>query len=415
MRFATTIIIGAGQSGLAMSKHLTARSIDHVVLERGEVANSWRSERWDSLRLLTPNWQSRLPGYAYEGDNPDGYMTMPEVVGYLERYAETSGTPVQCSTSVKRVHRIHTGYEVTTDRGLWRCRTLVLASGACNAATIPALAAGLPRHLASHTPMEYRNPDALRVGGVMIVGASASGMQLAREIHASGRRVVLSVGEHVRMPRVYRGSDILWWMNVTGMMDVRYDAIEDLDRARRLPSLQLIGTPERITIDLNTLSKAGVEIVGRLVSLRDGKAQFSGSLENHCSLADLKMNRLLASIDDWTRMTGQEEMLPNTGRPEPTEIPAGTPLGLDLNDRTISTVIWATGYRPEYGWLDVPVLDRKGRIRHDGGIVDSPGLYVIGLPFMRRRKSSFIDGAGDDAADLAEHLHTYLGSQRAAA
>jgi putative flavoprotein involved in K+ transport len=263
--------------------------------------------------------------------------------------------------------------------------------------------------------MEYRNPDALPLGGVMIVGASATGVQLAREIKASGRRVVLSVGDHVRLPRVYRGRDIKWWMDVTGIMEARYDAVDDLDRARRLPSLQLMGTPERITIDLNTLRKAGVEIVGRLVGLRDGKAQFSGSLANHCTLADLKMYRLLASIDDWIRMTGQEGLFPNSGRPEPTVIPAGTPLGLDLNDGTISSVIWATGYRPEYGWLDVPVLDRKGRIRHDGGIVDSPGMYVMGLPFMRRRKSSFIDGAGDDAADLAAHMHTYLGLHRAAA
>ena len=415
MKHVTTVIIGAGQSGLAMSRHLTAHSIDHVVIERGKVANSWRTERWDSLRLLTPNWQSRLPGYAYEGDDPDGYMTMPEVVGYLQRYAESSGAPVQGETTVKHVHRIDTGYKVTTDRGLWRCRTLVLASGACNVATIPALAAGLPRHLASLTPMEYRNPEALPSGGVMIVGASATGVQLAREIKASGRRVVISVGDHVRMPRVYRGRDIKWWMDVTGIMDVRYDAVDDLNRARRLPSLQLIGTPERVTIDLNMLCKAGIEIVGRLVGLRDGKAQFSGSLANHCTLADLTMYRLLASIDDWICMNGQEEMFPTTGRPEPTQIPSGTPLALDLNDGTISTVIWATGYRPEYGWLDVPVLDRKGRIRHDGGIVDSPGMYVMGLPFMRRRKSSFIDGACDDAADLAAHLHMYLGVQRAAA
>lgn len=415
MKHATTVIIGAGQSGLAMSRHLAAHSIDHVLIERGKVANSWRTERWDSLRLLTPNWQSRLPGYAYEGDDPDGYMTMPEVVTHLQNYAEISGAPIECETCVSRVRRIDAGYEIATDRGLWRCRTLVLASGACNVATIPVLAAGLPRELASRTPMQYRNPDALPLGGVMIVGASATGVQLAREIKASGRRVALSVGDHVRLPRVYRGRDIKWWMDVTGIMDARYDAVDDLDRARRLPSLQLMGTPERITIDLNALRRAGVEIVGRLVRLRDGKAQFSGSLANHCALADLKMYRLLASIDDWIRMTDQEGLFPNRERPEPTVIPAGTPLGLDLNDGTISTVIWATGYRPEYGWLDVPVLDRKGRIRHDGGIVDSPGMYVMGLPFMRRRKSSFIDGAGDDAADLAAHMHTYLALHRAAA
>jgi putative flavoprotein involved in K+ transport len=242
----------------------------------------------------------------------------------------------------------------------------------------------------------------------MIVGASASGIQLAREIHASGRRVVLSVGEHVRMPRTYRGRDIQWWMDAIGAMDVRSDAIEDVERARRLPSLQLVGTPERVTVDLNSLRKVGVELVGRLVSLRNGKAQFSGSLANHCALADLKMNRLLASIDDWVRANNFADRFTAPQRYEPTNIEPDTKLGLDLSDGGIRTVIWATGYRPDYSWLDVSVLDRKSRIRHDGGVVPAPGMYVLGLPFMRRRKSSFIDGVGDDAADLAAHLHLSL-------
>jgi putative flavoprotein involved in K+ transport len=258
--------------------------------------------------------------------------------------------------------------------------------------------------VASLTPLQYRNPGLLPGGGVMIVGASASGIQLAREIQASGRRVVLCVGEHVRMPRTYRGRDIQWWMDAIGAMDVRYDVLEDIDRARRLPSLQLIGTPERVTVDLNSLRKTSVELVGRLVGLRDGKAQFSGSLANHCALADLKMNRLLASIDGWVNANGFAERFPAPRRYEPTDVGPETRLTMDLHDSGIATVIWATGYRPDYSWLDVPVLDRKGRIRHDGGVVPAPGLYVLGLPFMRRRKSSFIDGAGDDAADLAAHL-----------
>jgi putative flavoprotein involved in K+ transport len=413
MSFATIVIIGAGQSGLAMSKHLTEGSVDHVVLERGEVANAWRTERWDSLRLLTPNWQSRLPGYSYDGDDPDGFMTMREVVRYLQRYAEVSDAPVMTGTMVKRVRPMDGGYEVATDRGTWRCRALVIASGACNIAIAPSLSAGLPDKVTSLTPLQYRNPGVLPDGGVMIVGASASGVQLAREIHAAGRRVVLCAGEHIRAPRFYRGRDIQWWMDAIGAMEVRFDAVEDIERARRLPSLQLVGTPERVTVDLNSLRKAGVEIVGRLVGLRDGKAQFSGSLANHCALADLKMNRLLASIDDWARASKLDDRFPPPQRYEPTDIGPEPKLGLDLSDGGISTVIWATGYRPDYSWLDVAVFDRKGRIRHDGGVVSSPGLYVLGLPFMRRRKSSFIDGAGDDAADLAAHLRQSL--SRAAA
>jgi putative flavoprotein involved in K+ transport len=413
VNYATTIIIGAGQSGLAMSMHLSAHSIDHVLLERGEVANSWQTERWDSLRLLTPNWQSRLPGYAYEGDDPDGYMSMPDIVDYLNRYAMVSAAPVQCHTCVTRVHQLDRGYEVTTNQGRWRCRTIVLASGACNVATVPSFAAGLPRRITSLTPMRYRNSSELPDGGVMIVGASATGVQLAREIRASGRRVLLSAGEHVRLPRVYRGRDIKWWMDIIGVMDQRYDEVDDLDRARRLPSLQLIGTPERATIDLNSLRNADVEIVGRLVGLNNGKAQFSGSLSNVCALADLKMNRLLASIDAWIAARNEADCFPPPFRFERTNLSSQTRLGLDLDDGSIRTVIWATGYRPDYSWLDVPVFDRKGRIRHDGGIVCAPGMYVMGLPFMRRRKSSFIDGAGADAADLTVHLHA--GLHRAAA
>ena len=408
MRYATTVIIGAGQSGLGMSKHLTGYSIDHVLLERGEVANSWRKERWDSLRLLTPNWQSRLPGYRYSGPDPDGYMSMPEIVGYLKRYAQLTDAPVQAATLVTRVCRVDGGYRVETDQGQWRCRALVIASGACNIAVVPTISAGLPRSIVSMTPMEYRSPGHLPDGGVMIVGASATGVQLAKEISASGRHVILCAGEHIRLPRVYRGRDILWWMDVIGTMDMHYDEVDDLARVRRLPSLQLVGTPERETIDLNSLRKLGVEIVGRLVGLRDGKAQFSGSLANHCVLADLKMNRLLSSLDAWVTANSQDSLFDAPCRYEPTHLEPQTRLSIDLENGRVKTVIWATGYRPDYSWLDVPVLDRKGRIRHDGGVVQAPGLYVMGLPFLRRRKSSFIDGAGDDAADLAAHLNRSL-------
>ena len=391
-----------------MSKHLSDRSIDHVLIERGEVANSWQTERWDSLRLLTPNWQSRLPGYAYDGDDPDGYMSVTEVVGYLKGYAGASAAPIQRAQRSPACTRWTAVTRSQPTRAPWRCRTLVLASGACNIATVPAVAAGLPPEITSLTPMKYRKPDELPDGGVMVVGASATGVQLAREIRASGRSVILAAGEHVRVPRIYRGRNIKWWMDAIGFMDLRYDAVDDIDRARRLPSLQLIGAPGHETINLNSLRKAGVEIVGRVAGMHDGKVQFSASLPNYCALADLKMDRLLASIDAWILASGQKDRFPAPHRFEPTEIDPQTKLGLDLNDGSVKTVIWATGYRPDYSWLDVPVLDRKGRIRHDGGVVGAPGMYVMGLPFMRRRKSSFIDGAGEDAADLAEHLHLSL-------
>ena len=404
----TAVIIGAGHAGLAMSRRLTERSIDHVVLERGEVANSWRTERWDSLRLLTPNWQSRLPGLTYEGDEPDGYMDMPEVIDLISRYAELVAAPVRTGTTVTRVSRSATGYVVATDRGDWRCATVVVASGAANVANVPATAADVPATIASLTPLDYRTPDQLDGGGVLVVGASATGVQLAEEICRSGRPVTIAVGEHVRLPRLYRGRDIFWWMDAQGVLDERYDEVDDLVRARHLPSPQLIGTPERRSIDLDALAAAGVRVVGRLGRIRDGVAQFSGSLANVCTLADLKMARLLTALDDWATATGRDDVdAPH--RPPPTALPPRSPLELHLARHGIDTVLWATGFRPDHSWLDVPVLDHKGRIRHDGGIVrDAPGMYLLGASVLRRRRSSFISGAEQDSAELSAHLHDHL-------
>ena len=404
----TTVIIGAGHAGLAMSRCLAERSIDHVVLERGEIANSWRTERWDSLRLLTPNWQSRLPGFSYEGDDPDGFRTMPETVDFIVRYARSIAAPVRTHTNVMSVRPRDDGYLVVTDRGDWNCRTVVLAAGACNVATVPALAAELPASVASLTPKEYRNPNQLRPGGVLVVGASATGIQLADEIHRSGRQVTLSVGEHVRVPRTYRGRDIQWWMDAAGILDERYDRTDDIVRARNVPSLQLVGSPERRTLDLNALARAGVRLVGRLAGIRDGKAPLSGSLRNVCALADLKMDRLLDTLDEWAAANGVDDEVAAPERFDATHVEASPPLALELGRGGIETIVWATGFRPDTSWLHAPVLDRKGSIRHDGGVVAAPGMYLMGMPFLRRRKSSLIDGAAQDARDLSDHLSSYL-------
>jgi putative flavoprotein involved in K+ transport len=402
------VVIGAGHAGLAASRLLTDRSIDHVVLERGEVANSWRHERWDSLRLLTPNWQSRLPGHHYDGPDPDGYMTMPEVIAFITQFAGRSGAPVRTQTAVTRVARAGGDYSIETTAGAIRTRTVVMASGACNRPMVPALRSAVPAPVVQFTPFEYRNPSHLPEGGVLVVGASATGVQLADEIHRSGRRVILSVGEHVRLPRTYRGRDVLWWMDASGVWNQRYDGIDDLTRARRLPSPQLVGAPDRSTLDLNALGALGVELVGRLSAIRDGRALFSGGLRNLFSLADLKMERLLDTFDEWARASVRDVDVGAPQRFEPTRVPSSSRLQIDLSSGEIRTIVWATGFRPDYSWLDVPVLDDKGFLRHDGGVVDSPGLYVLGLPVLRRRKSSFICGAEDDARDVVDHLHRRL-------
>ena len=399
------VVIGAGQAGLAMSYHLTARSIDHVVLDKGEVAQSWRTERWDSLRLLTPNWMSRLPGHRYAESDPDGYMTSDETVRFLEDYRRSFGAPVQTGVTVERVSARANGFDVVTDQVSWHCDVVVAATGSSSEPKLPSVATELPDRIRQLTALQYRNPDQLGNGAVLVVGASASGAQIADELVRSGRDTTIAVGEHVRLPRTYRGRDIHWWMEVLGQLDERYDAVDDIVRARRLPSLQLVGSPDRRTLDLNALRAAGVQMVGKLMHVDGGRGLFSGGLANLVANADLKQLRLLDRIDEFATTNGFGDALVAPQRPRSTVVGA-VPTAIDL--ARFETVVWATGYRPRFDWLDPGAFDRRNHIAHDGGICALPGLYLLGLPFMRRRKSSFIDGVGPDAAELASHLHAHL-------
>ena len=277
-----------------------------------------------------------------------------------------------------------------------------------NVAKTPSLAEFVPKNISTLTPFDYRNPDQLPDGGVLVVGASATGTQIADEVHRSGRPVTLSVGEHVRAPRMYRGRDIKWWMDRVGVLDERYDEYDNLERVRSLPSLQLTGSDDRHTLDLNALTDIGVKLIGRLVGINDGKGQCAGSLPNQAALADLKMNRLLRRIDEWVDENDFAGEVEPSHRFDDTRIEAAPPLGLDLKSGEIGTIIWSTGFCPDHSWVDVPAFDRKNRLKHDGGVVEAPGLYLMGIPFLRRRKSSLIDGAADDARDLCAHLSAYL-------
>ncbi len=410
MQSTTVVIIGAGQAGLAMSRCLTDQSIDHLLLEKAQVANAWRTERWDSLRLLTPNWMTRLPGFQYRGDDLDGYMTAEEVARFLDSYRHSFNAPVQTDTTVEAVYRIGDDYAVRTNQGEIRCKAVVIATGACSTPRIPALADQLPAGIRQLSPIEYRNPDQIDDGGVLVVGASASGAQIADELARSGRRVTLAVGDHVRLPRTYRGMDIHWWMDNIGLLDELDTDMEDLTRARRLPSLQLVGSPERRSLGCNELIAAGVELVGRLAGVaggdgNDGRAQFSGGFSNVVASADLKLGRLLDRIDLHATENGLDGEVAAPDRPAPTVVPDAR-TALPLKD--IRTVVWATGFVPNYPWLQPHLLDRKGAIQHERGVMTDPGMYVLGLPFTRRRKSSFIDGVGPDATELSQHLAGYL-------
>ena len=363
------------------------------------------------MRLLTPNWQTALPGMPHRGSDPDGFMTMPEVADLVAHYACTISAPVRTGTTVTRVAATRAGFRIETDRGIWTAPTVVLASGTSTVAVVPAVAADLPSTITSMTAMEYQHPSQLADGGVLVVGASASGVQIADELRRSGRTVALAVGEHVRLPRRYRGRDVFWWLDRTGVLDERHDQVDDLVRARHVPSPQLIGSSDGRELDLNALTDAGVRIVGRLAAIGPRSFQFSGGLTNVCTLADLKMRRLLGRFDEWATahrrddVDRPEEIAPTWGPSKPV---------LDLPLASVATVVWATGHRSDHSWLDVPVFDHRGRIRHVGGVVsDAPGLYLLGANLLRRRRSSYISGADADTAELAACLHHHLDRQAA--
>jgi len=401
-------VIGGGQAGLAMSRCLADAGVDHVVLERGRVAERWRSSSWDSLRLLTPNWQSRLPGFRYDGPDPDGYMAVPEVVDYLGRYARSFHAPVEEGTSVLAVERAGGGYRVTTDRGAWDAASVVVATGHCDTPFVPGMARQLDPDVAQVVPSGYRNPRHLPEGGVLVVGASSTGVQLADEIHASGRPVTLAVGRHTRLPRVYRGRNILWWLDAMGVFDESAAEVFDLAVSRNQPSLQLVGRSDHATLDLPALEERGVRLVGRVVGAEGPRVSLADDLVAHTAASDVRLARLLQRIDVFAARTGLDAEVAPPEDFRPFLWPAPPPTEIDLRAEGIRAVVWATGFRRLYPWLKVPVLDERGEIRHQGGVTALPGLYVIGLYFLRRRKSSFIDGVGQDALDLTTHLAAHL-------
>lgn len=407
----SVVVIGAGHAGLAMSHALAGRGVDHVVLEKGEVANSWRTQRWDSLRLLTPSWQTRLPGFAYDGDDPDGFMSVPEVIEFVDKYAATIGAPVHTQTAVTSVAPDDDGgWVVATTDGTWEADAVVLAGGAFSLASVPACAADLPASIHQVTSVDYRRPDDLPEGRCLVVGASATGVQLAHELLRSGRDVTVATGEHVRMPRTYRGRDVMWWMDQTGRLRERYDEVDDLMRARKVPSPQLVGTAERIDLDLNALQDLGADVVGRVSGTNGNRVYFAGSLRNVCQLADLKQNRLLQQFDDWAAEVRPDVDDAPAERPAPTRVDADPRIEADLVAEGYTSVLWATGARPDLSYLQLPVFDHKGRLRHDGGVV-APGLFALGLSFLRRRSSTFIHGSEADTEELATQLLDHLGTR----
>ena len=410
----TTLIIGAGQAGLAMSRCLSDLSIEHLVLERGKVAERWRSQSWDSLRLLTPNWMTRLPGFRYDGEDPNAFMSVPDLIALLERYSAASRAPVLTDTTVCRVERAGGRFNVATNRGSWSSDSVVIGTGYCDLPAVPPAARSLGPAVTQIVPASYRRPELLPDGGVLVVGASSTGVQLADEIHHSGRQVTLAVGRHTRLPRRYRGRDILCWLDQLGVLRQPADAVHSIEISRRQPSLQLVGRQDHSSVDLGSLHDSGVRLVGRVQNIDGYRVNLSDDLIATAASGDIKMAEVLMRIDEFISHAGLDAEPAEPFRPT-------WPLGddpvmqLDLRAEGLNTVIWATGFRRAYPWLHIPeALDRSGELAHHGGITPVPGLYALGLNFQRRRNSSFIDGVGDDARVIAGQIAQALACGRVA-
>lgn len=408
-----TVVVGAGHAGLAVSRLLTGAGREHVVLDRGRVGERWRTERWDSLHLLTPSWMTRLPGWYYAGADPEGFLSAGQLVRSLEGYARSFDAPVLGGTTVLSVtpHGLDR-YDVVTDRGTWRTRHVVVATGPHGNARVPAAVSGAV-DADVVTSNRYRNPGRLAPGGVLVVGASSSGVQIADELARAGRDVVLAVGRHTRMPRRYRGMDIFWWLDATGRLARTIDEVADPEAARREPSLQLVGRNGTADdadrdLDLATLQGRGVRLAGRLTKLSGRVATFADDLAGTVGAADRSLQQLLDRIDQHVDHVGLTAEVWAPHRPRPVALPrtSQTPRRLDLAAEGIGTVVLATGFTPDLGWLDLPVVGRDGWIEQHRGVTAAPGVYVVGQRFQHRRDSGFIDGARHDAHTVVHHLLT---------
>jgi len=405
MLFVDVAILGAGQAGLAMSQCLASRGIDHVIFERDEIAARWKTTSWDSLRLLTPNWMNVLPSLPYDGSDPHGFMTRNEFISRLENYAGSISAPVYSNTEVHSVSLAGSGYRIVTTRGAWIARAVIIATGYCDKPVLPAAASSLSDRITSLHSSQYRRSHDLPNGGVLVVGASSSGVQIAQELRRSGRDVTIAVGKHTRLPRSWRGHDIFWWFDRMGVLRQKTGDVADLEAAIQQPSLQLVGRPDHSDINLASLQAEGVRLAGRINELRDDEISFSRNLLATISAADFKQDRLLRQIEEFGGFAHE----PVAGWPAKVKIGAGSnPERISLGREGISTIVWATGFARSYPWIDLPILSPSGEIKHCGGVTAMPGVYALGLRFLRKRDSNFIGGAGTDAIAISRHVASYL-------
>jgi putative flavoprotein involved in K+ transport len=399
------LVIGAGQAGVAMSEHLGAAGIPHLVLERGRIAERWRSARWDALVANGPAWHDRFPGQAFEGD-PERFPAKDEVADYFAAYAARIGAPVRTGVEVTRVARAagRAGFRAETSAGTVEARFVVAATGPFQKPAVPALIPDTPGLLQIHSTA-YRNAAALPDGAVLVVGSGSSGAQIADDLNRAGRRVFLSVGPHDRPPRRYRGRDYCWWLGVLGLWDA-----EPAPGAEHV-TIAVSGAEGGRTVDFRTLAAQGVTLVGRTEGYRDGRLSFAPDLGANIARGDAYYLALLDACDAYAARNGldlPEEPQARRIGPDPACLTEPL-LSLDLAGEGIGTVIWATGFTLDFGWLAVDAFDAAGRPRHRRGVSSEPGVYFLGLPWLSRRGSSFIWGVWHDARFIADHIATQRG------
>lgn len=397
-----TVIIGGGQAGLALSRLLTDRARDHVILEREhQLASSWRN-RWDSFRLVTPAWWLRLPGHHYGGNDPDGFLARDEVVDHLLDYASSFDPPVRFGVTATRVAHDGDWYRVETTDGTHRARNVVVATGTFQSPSLPAASRTVPGHVDQVHSSDYRNPKALPDGGVLVVGSGQSGSQIARELHEAGRDVHLSVGSATRLPRRYRGRDGMWWAVQLGITDQTVDEL-DSPAERFEPNPQISGQDGGRDVNLHEYSRDGITLVGRLTDIRDGRVHLAGDLHDRLTAADRDAAGFRDAVDDLVDRAGIDAPVEAVSEPRD-GFEQQVITELDLADAGISTILWATGFNFDYGWIDLPILDQWGYPVQQRGVTEFPGLYFLGLHWMHTLKSSLFLGVGDDAAHVADHI-----------
>ena len=403
------VVVGAGHAGLSTSFYLKQQGREHVVLERGRVGETWRSRRWDSFTLVTPNWTLRLPGFPYRGADPDGFLKRDDVVAYLGAYAASFGAPVRRGVRVRSVEQDPdgAGYRVETDQGTYETPVVVVATGFYEQPRIPRMAADLPRDVLQIHSSQYGGPAKLPPGAVLVVGSGQSGCQIAEELHASGRRVYLCVGKAGRLPRRYRGKDGLFWADKTGFFETTAEQLAD-PGAKFAAQPHLSGKDGGHTINLHRFARDGITLLGRLQRVEGGTVRLAPDLHASLAQADQVAAKFKRDVDQYIRGAGIDAPAPDSGNSDDYDGEDGfrqEPVAeLDLRAASVGTVVWACGYAPDYAWVRLPVFDADGYPRHTRGATAYPGLYFMGLRFQSQRKSDLFFGVGDDAAYVAGEI-----------